>query len=82
MPEALSGLFDVKTLLLLAVLGGGSNVAQYFGLAAPAQDDARQGLELVSEAQGAALDAQKRVAELMDLLSDCQDDLAICEGDE
>jgi hypothetical protein len=36
MPEGVKDVFDIKTIILVALLGG-SNLGTYFGLAAPAQ---------------------------------------------
>lgn len=65
--------FDMKTILLVMALGG-SNMGQYFGLSMPAKADTSSAVELVSEAQSDTLECLHRVADLQEMLADCQEE--------
>ena len=72
MTETLKDLFDVKTLALIALLGGGGTVGQYFGVTAPAKAEVGSIAVMTAEAQGLASDALAEVSKLQKLLAECQ----------
>lgn len=69
MSDLLSGL-DLKTLLLIAALGG-SNLGSYLGFAAPARAEAESATQYTVEALSATTDLMEEIARLQDLLGDC-----------
>ncbi len=67
----LKGFFDMKTLVIVAALGGGAPIAQYLGYTAPAKAEVVSVTPLVMEAQSVASDALAEVAKLHKQLAEC-----------
>ena len=72
MAEALRELFDAKTLMLVAVLGGGGTIGQYLGVTAPAKAEVQIVTPLVVEAQAQASQCLVEVSRLQKALAECQ----------
>ena len=71
--EGLKEAFDLKTILLVAALGGGLPLGQYLGYTAPAKFEIETVTPLVMEAQSRASEALERVAKCHAQLAACQE---------